>query len=366
MKKSFVSIFAMIFALTLMLSAVIPVSATESEPTENYEDYFWQKLGQYRDEMSQKYEYFALPDYFYYKELFRYYSGDEGATPDFVMVDATYYYNVTPYAYRFSFGEYIYDSSELGDRCLIFLPEEDIVYTLEQAYYNRLEGLEEAFSQVYCLALGKIGDVDGDMTINIHDATYLQKHLAHLIECGNSNPYVCANPQLFKKVCDTNADHKINVKDATIIQKQIAKILPPTVYDKTPASADSVEYTLKEMDGSFLDLAYIDRLVTDINQWKAYPHSIGTEYTEEFFKEKSLVHIYRTYYTGMVNGYIDGVYRQGNTLYVKYREVHPSGGAVTDDIGVFNAIIEIDKDQLTGINKLCIDQNRYSDNSFFS
>lgn len=357
MKKAFISVFTVILTITLMLSAVLPVSATETAH-QNYEDYFWQKLGQYREEMSEKYEDFALTDYFYYKELFRYYSGDEGATPDFVLVDATYYYNAPPHAYRYRFGEYIYDSSELGDKCFIYLPEEDIVYTPEEAYYNRLDGLEEAFAQVYSLALGKIGDVDGDMEVNIKDATYLQKYIAKLIECGNSNPYVNANPQLFNKVCDVNADHTINIKDATMIQKQLAKLLIPTVYDKTPASVDSVEYIEVDL-GNNADFGNSDKLITNISQWNAYPHSSDKQYTEEFFEEKSLVRIYRTYYSGMVNGFIDGVYKEGNTLYVKYREVHPSGGAVTDDIGVFNTAIEIDKDLLSGVEKLVIDQNRY-------
>jgi len=358
MKKTFISIFALSLVIILSLSAVLPASAAEAKP-QSYEEYFWQKLGQYREEMTQKYEDFALPDHFYYEELFRYYSGNEGATPDFVLVDTTYYYNSPPFAYRYSFGEYIYDSSELGDKCFIYLPKEDIVYTLKEAYYNRIEGLEEAFAQIYCLALGKIGDVDGNMEVTVQDATYLQKHLAHLIECGNSNPYVNANPQLFKKVCDVNADRIINVKDATMIQKQLAKLLTPTVYDKVPASCDSVEYTEVNMGYSFADLAYSDRLITNINQWNSYPNNTAKDYTEEFFEENAVVHIFRTYYSGMVKGFVDGVYREGDTLYVKYREVHPAGGAVTDDIGVFNVALEIDKDLLEGVNKLVIDQNRY-------
>ncbi len=359
MKKAMFSIFAFILATAMMLSASISVSAENTE-VQDYEPFFWEKLGQYRDEMTEKYgEDFAMVDYFYYDELFRYYSGDEGATPDFVLVNATYYYNTTPFAYRYNIGEFIYDDSTSGDRCLIYIPENDTVYTLEEAYRNRLEGLEEAFAQIYSLALGKTGDTNGDTKVNIHDVTYIQQYLANMIECGNSNPYINGNPRLFDMVSDVNLDHKISIKDATVIQKQLAKLLIPTVYDKTPASADSIEYKEVEYEDNFLDLAYNDRLVTDINMWQAYPHSHNIEYTEEFFEENALVHIYRTYYTGMVKGSVEGVYREGNTLYVKYNETHPSGGPVTDDIGVFNVVLEIDKDLLEGVDNLVIDQNRY-------
>lgn len=357
MKKTLISILAL--ALVITLSLALPVSATQTN-TPNYEDYFWQKLGQYRNEMIEIYgEDFALPDYFYYNELFRYYSGYEGATPDYVMVDATYYYDNTPFPYRYSFGEYIYDSRELGDKCLIYIPKDDKVYTLEQAYYNHVEGLEEAFAQIYCLALGKIGDADGDMTVNIHDATYIQKYLAKLIECGNSNPYVNANPSLFESVCDMNHDLKITIKDATAIQKYLAKLLVPSEFGPMPATADSVEY--KEVDLGYCSYeGSRDMLVTNYSQLNfVFPNSNYKEDTNEFFEANALIYMRHYYPSGSIKGYVDGVYREGDTLYVKYREVHPWGG--TDDIGVYHTALEIDKIYAEGVNKLVIENNSYYD-----
>lgn len=358
MKKAFASVFTFILVATLMLSAVLPVSATQTD-YQDYENYFWQKLGQYRNEMMEIYgEDFAMTDYFHYDEIFRYYSGNECATPDFVLVAATYYYDDTPYAYRYDFGEYTYSSYSLGDKCFVYLPEEDTVYTLEEAYYNRVEGLEEALAYIYGEALGKNGDADGDTFVNIKDATYIQEYVAKMIECGNSNPYV-NNLQLFERVADVNRDHKINVKDATVIQKLLAKLLIPTTYEKTPATADSVEYTQVDL-GYGADFGNSDRLVTNTAQLNAYPNNPNKTYTEEFFEENAFVYIYRTYYSGMVEGFVDGVYREGDTLYVKYREVHPPINlGVTDDIGVFHVALEIDKELLEGVTKLSVDTNRY-------
>ena len=85
----------------------------------------------------------------------------------------------------------------------------------------------------------------------------------------------------------------------------------------------------------------------------------------KFFEEKALVHIYRTYYTGMVHGFVSGVYRDGNTLYVKYGESHPHIGAgTTDDIGVFNVALEIDKDLLVGVEKLAIETTTYISSTY--
>ncbi len=60
-----------------------------------------------------------------------------------------------------------------------------------------------------------IGDVNLDNTINVKDATAIQKHLASIITLGAQN----------LSVEDFNADNTVNVKDATAIQKFLVGII---------------------------------------------------------------------------------------------------------------------------------------------
>ncbi len=57
-----------------------------------------------------------------------------------------------------------------------------------------------------------LGDVNKDRTVNIKDATYIQKYLAELVAISDSD----------LAVCDTNADNVITVKDSTSLRKYIA------------------------------------------------------------------------------------------------------------------------------------------------
>ena len=60
-----------------------------------------------------------------------------------------------------------------------------------------------------------IGDVDGDGTVNINDATMIQKYVAEL---------VTLTPDRLK-AADTNGDGDVNINDATQIQKFIAELI---------------------------------------------------------------------------------------------------------------------------------------------
>ena len=59
-----------------------------------------------------------------------------------------------------------------------------------------------------------LGDIDLNSTINIKDATQLQKYLADIIKLSDDA----------KNNADFNTDGKINIKDATAIQRSIAKM----------------------------------------------------------------------------------------------------------------------------------------------
>ena len=60
-----------------------------------------------------------------------------------------------------------------------------------------------------------LGDADLNGSVNVKDATAIQKHIADLIKLSNEA----------LEVCDTNRDTKITVSDATTIQKFVAGII---------------------------------------------------------------------------------------------------------------------------------------------
>ena len=59
------------------------------------------------------------------------------------------------------------------------------------------------------------GDVNGDGTVEICDATMIQEHVAERI--------ILTDEQ--KKAADTNKDGKVDITDATLIQKYIAELI---------------------------------------------------------------------------------------------------------------------------------------------
>ncbi|MBQ8572461.1 MAG: dockerin type I repeat-containing protein [Ruminococcus sp.] len=356
MKKAFASILVFILAVVLMLSAGLPVSAEAlKDPHPDFIFNLWSEYCKEFEEIAGFYP--TLSGDASYREISEYFPSTSDESKNFKLILATYGSTKDTFSYRKDFGEYTYynpnyyrDSREY----LIYLYNQDKVYTIEEAYYNNVEGVESAIGALNGEALLKVGDTNGDFEVNIKDVTFLQKYTAKLESVNN-----IFSLELFKRSADLNRDHDINIKDATFLQKQLANILIPTVYEKVPASADSVEY--KEVSlGYNSDYGNADKLITNLQQFSAYRSGSSKTYNEEFFEEKALVQIYHTYYTGMVHGFVSGVYRDGNTLYVKYGESHPHIGAgTTDDIGVFNVALEIDKDLLVGVEKLAIETTTY-------
>lgn len=357
MKKSFAKVFAVLLAFALMISLALPASA-EALP-DKHAEFIFNLWSDYSKEC-EKLAGFTPPipsDGLSYKEISEYSPSTEDEGKNFKLILATYYSTKDTFSYRNDFGEYTYYNPNYyrdHREYLIYLYNQDLVYTIEDAYYEKVDGLEPALRALNGEVLLKNGDANGDFEVNVKDATFLQKYTAKLESLNK-----IYSLELFKRSADINRDHKINVKDATLLQKQIAKMVIPTVYEKSPASADSIKY--EEVDlGYYSDYGNADKLITNTKQLISYINSPSKTYTDEFFEEKALVHIYRTYYTGMVHGFVTGVYRDGDTLYVKYAEDHPPFGIpTTDDVGSFNVALEIDKDLIEGVTKLSIDTYTY-------
>ncbi|MBR3988573.1 MAG: dockerin type I repeat-containing protein [Clostridia bacterium] len=357
MKKAFIKVFAALLTFVLMISLALPASA-EALPDKHAEFIFnlWSEYSKECEELAG----FTPPlpsNGLSYKEISEYSPSTEDESKNFKLILATYYSTKDTFSYRNDFGEYTYYNPNYyrdHGEYLIYLYNKDLVYTIEEAYYNNVDGLEPALRALNGEALLKNGDANGDFEVNVKDATFLQKYTAKLESLDK-----IYSLELFERSADINRDHKINVKDATLLQKQIAKMVIPTVYDKCPASADSIKYTEADL-GYYYDYGNADKLITNTKQLISYINSPSKTYTEDFFAEKALIHIYRTYYTGMVKGFVLGVYRDGDTLYVKYGEDHPPYGfPTTDDIGVFNSVLEIDKNLIEGVKTLSIDKTTY-------
>ncbi len=353
MKRAFTAVLSVILLCILLASAILPASAEAlRDPYSEFIFNLWSEYAQDCKELTGSAP--TIEGDISYREINGYSSDDE--SKNFHLVLATYGSTNEVFSYRTDIGEYTYYNPlrNTGREYLVHLYNQDLVYTIPEAYKNNIEGINSALAPLYGEAVLKNGDANGDFEVNVKDATFLQKYTAKL-ESVNK----IYSLELFERSADVNRDHKINVKDATLLQKQIARIVVPTVYNAIPSSADSVKY--KEVNlGYCSDFGNSDRLITNIEQYKSYPINSDKEYTEEFFEENALVHIYRNYHTGMVKGFVLGTYREGDTLYVRYGETHPYfGSGVTDDVGSYHVALEIDKDLIEGVEKLAVEVNTY-------
>lgn len=128
------------------------------------------------------------------------------------------------------FGDYYVTSSDdmfpylLG--YYVIYPKENTMYSLREAYDQKLSGVEDLFTNG---VIGRrYGDADKNNKIDINDVTILQKYLAKIKtkEINISKDEVVidefyGNPVVF---LDFNLDGKINISDATAIQKYLAKL----------------------------------------------------------------------------------------------------------------------------------------------
>lgn len=164
-----------------------------------------------------------LNNEYYYEEIYEYYStpvgSSEEATPDYALVFAvnTFY---GPAIYREYVGKYIvismnfYHPYELG--YFIYLPAEDKIYTLKEAYDKGIEGIENVFTEADIMC-GVFGDADKDGRLTVKDATWIQKRVA-----GINVESLYENDTLIDPLLDFDKNYSVNVKDATAIQKYIA------------------------------------------------------------------------------------------------------------------------------------------------
>lgn len=184
---------------------------------------YLEEQGAYFPEILDEEQAFNL--WYMYKELYVHnndngelvYSLVFGATPyktegDIYEVYGNYVLRQSNSYSPYSFGYFIY------------LSETDNYLTLKEAIELEVPAVEEVFT-IY--GLGElIGDVDGDRTLSVLDATKIQRCLAQF-EQFNENDEVVGNNsnETSVYISDFNRDGKRNIFDATEIQRQVAGVV---------------------------------------------------------------------------------------------------------------------------------------------
>ena len=92
----------------------------------------------------------------------------------------------------------------------------NISYNPENVFNNALQNQTFSTKNGWVLAGdAKIGDTNGDGSVNISDATEVQKHLAQLLTLSGDR----------LKAADADGDGVVNISDATHIQKYLAQLI---------------------------------------------------------------------------------------------------------------------------------------------
>lgn len=163
-----------------------------------------------------------------YKEIYEYYNEDASSTdevvPVYVLVRITG--NIALGGGRVSiYGGYII-RQDYGELALdmgygIYVPKEDKLYCLDDAYNEEVEGIEKVFTEV---GIGElIGDTDKDRKLTVKDVTLIQKFLAGICELEDDDIYAYIEGwSQLEYMSDFNRDGERDIKDATAIQKHLA------------------------------------------------------------------------------------------------------------------------------------------------
>ena len=168
----------------------------------------------------------SYEDYYSYEELYFHYSNPASADetePEFALVKAHAMGVLTDFQWV-DLGKWvIFETAYYYPESLpyfVYVPAEDKIYTIEEAYNAGIKDIDEAFRYLqYC---GLRGDVDGNYVINVKDATEIQKYLAGLdsaITSPSMSSYWIHDVADFDRSGGRNC---VDIKDATAIQKAVA------------------------------------------------------------------------------------------------------------------------------------------------
>lgn len=219
---SIISIFMVVLTAVLLCAVTFSTSALNFGKPEEYPEFDDNILKLISEKyISEDDPYAPFP--WYYKQIYSCYNTNAGSIneteADYVLVEA--YTAGDPMEYVKYIGKYVVVNNQYGSPDLlsyyIYVPDTNVVYTLEEAYMMGIDGIDKSFTESG-IRSAVVGDSDCDGELNIKDATVIQKKIAgyDVKSCYDSTVESLAE--------DFNRDGVRNIKDATAIQKYIAKI----------------------------------------------------------------------------------------------------------------------------------------------
>lgn len=205
------------------------------------------------------------------------------------------------------------------------------------------------------------GDVNADEKVNIRDATEIQRYVARLITLEEN--------QLF--AADFDGNSYISINDCTTLQKQLVELSVeverktiPVVSGKTPEeTGTAIDFNVDKNKNDHSKHSYsygsaggYDEYTAVISTYEEYAQIIENpcpEYDEEFFKENSLIFLFRWTSSGSYRYSINSLSLKDKTLYMEV-DLNIPDGAVTDDIGNWNIYVSVKKSDIAKAEKLYI------------
>lgn len=208
-----------------------------------------------------------------------------------------------------------------------------------------------------------IGDANSDGVLNIRDATALQKYVARL-------------GKVDKLMADFNGDFKINVRDATDIQKKLAGLkytcrreLYPVTYSYLGDIETKLIESTTDYAGPFSnsELALImhsgeDRkdyanVFNTVEEFEAFFGKTLDRYDEEFFKDNSLVYVYRWYHSSSFTWTPESVTFADGLLCVNCNYNEPKNDDMIENaISNNNLFYEVKKTDIAGLKGICVSE----------
>ena len=154
---------------------------------------------------------------YHYEELFLVCTGEEGATPDYVLLDASdiIWHNGI---YVEKIGDYVIEGRMRAPKdyltYYVYMANGELL-TISEAAERGIPVIEDAIlsSEIPCALAG---DCDGDSAVTVKDATHIQKKVADFYLRGVYDDFLEA------AVEDFDNDGNLTVRDATAIQKKVA------------------------------------------------------------------------------------------------------------------------------------------------
>ncbi len=208
---------------------------TTINPYNSFKDRIYEIINYPTDEPYVDWDTYLSPETSTYKELY-YHFGENTELPEYVLfkLKADEEKNIPCVSV---FGNYLmrdlWSSSPFAHGYAVYIPMEDRLLSLPDAYNYGVEGIEECIP--FCGGVELIGDMNKDGKLTVSDATFIQKQIAELVNdpFDTLENYKKGDEELplgFKS--DYDRDGKRTVKDATAIQKHIAGLPPEEIFEK--------------------------------------------------------------------------------------------------------------------------------------